>query len=140
MIAAISIWLILSLPLAGLMGALKFAAIALVLGFFLVHAMVSVAHPDVSLAPAYLLIVSIVSCAILAYRIATWWSPAVTSDGHPVMPIGQLFVGVVGGTVVAGVAWLLYMRKMRRNRAGERHLVNAIGAVVLIAALAPAFF
>jgi len=36
--------------------------------------------------------------ATLAVQFALWVSPAVTSEGHGVMPIGQLFLGTVLGT------------------------------------------
>ncbi len=42
----------------------------------------------------------------LVYGIAVTIQPPITSDGHPVMPIGQAFLGMIAGPVIGSiVAW-----------------------------------
>jgi hypothetical protein len=69
---------------------------------------------------------------LLAIRM---WSP-LTSDGHPLMPIGQLFFGIAaGGAFGAAVAFLNSLGYGRRDRRRERIVLHAIGALLFFAAV-----
>jgi hypothetical protein len=68
------------------------------------------------------------------FAIRMW--PPLTSDGHPLMPIGQLFFGIaVGGAFGAAVAFLGSLGYGRRDRRRERMVLHAIGALLFVAAV-----
>jgi uncharacterized membrane protein YraQ (UPF0718 family) len=51
----------------------------------------------------------------LAYMIAETISPPITSDGHTVMPIGQVFIGAIAGFAF-GIASLLLLFRIFKRR------------------------
>jgi hypothetical protein len=71
-------------------------------------------------------------CTSLALR--AW--PPVTPEGHRVMPLGQLFFGVVTGSI-AGivVATRGSLRHERRDRSRERLVLHGVGALLIVAIL-----
>jgi len=62
-------------------------------------------------------------------------APPVIPDGHHVMPMGQVFVGLVGGGMVGTALTFVALRPSWRNRRFERLLLHAIGALVIIATI-----
>ena len=76
-----------------------------------------------------------VSAMFLTTSLAMVLAPPVTSDGHHVMPMGQVLVGIAGGGVVGVVLTFLALRPRWRDRRLERLLLHAVGAVVIVAAV-----
>ncbi len=125
-------------------GALKPGPRAFVAGLFVVHALLSAGTrraercwPRDALTAllwiGWFVASGIYLCTSLALR--AW--PAVTSDGHPVMPIGQLFIGIVAGGIAGMVvATRGSLRQGQRDRGRERLLLHAVGALLIIAVLA----
>ena len=61
-------------------------------------------------------------------------APPITSDGHRVMAIGQLAVGIVaGGALGAGVAVFGSLRSRTRDRRRERLVLHLFGALLVAA-------
>ena len=124
-------------------GALKPAPRALVAALFVGHALLSARtrHAERSwlrdgltalLWIGCLVVSGIYLCTSLALR--AW--PPMTSDGHPVMPIGQAFVGsVVGGIAGLVVATQASRRGDQRDRRRQRLVLHAVGALLLVAVL-----
>ncbi len=70
--------------------------------------------------------------------LGTWLAlhlwPPVTPDGHRVMPLGQVFIGIVAGSI-AGivVATRGSLRHEQRDRSRERLVLHAVGALLIVA-------
>ena len=61
-------------------------------------------------------------------------APPVTSDGHRLMAIGQVFVGSVAGSALgAGVAVFGSLRSRTRDRRRERLVLHLYGALLVAA-------
>jgi hypothetical protein len=72
-----------------------------------------------------------------SFAIRMW--PPLTSDGHPLMPTGQLFFGIaVGGAFGTAVAFFGSLGYRRRDRRRERIVLHAIGALLFVAAVVKA--
>jgi membrane protein YqaA with SNARE-associated domain len=56
------------------------------------------------------------------YYLAITVSPAVTSDGHPVMPIGHVFFATVASPVLGGIAgwWVGHGRHRNPPQLSQR--------------------
>jgi hypothetical protein len=76
-----------------------------------------------------------VSAMFLLTTLAMVVAPPVTPDGHHVMPLGQVFIGLVCGGVVGVALTYVALRPARRDRQLERLLIHAVGAVVMVAAV-----
>jgi hypothetical protein len=134
------LFVIAAVPLVGV-GSVKPSPLAVAAAIFVAHGFFSLAgRADDRFLPrdllsALLLVACLVSSSVVIFTVlALALFPAVTSDGHPVMPIGQAFLGIVVG-VVAGAA-LTYFAALRaavRDRHLERLVLHAIGAVVIVA-------
>jgi hypothetical protein len=58
----------------------------------------------------------------------------VTPDGHRLMPIGQMMVGIVaGGALGTGVAVFGSLRNRTRDRRRERLVLHLFGALLIAA-------
>ena len=125
-------------------GALKPGPRAFVVGLFVAHALLSAGTRrwercwPRDVLTALLWIGSFVGsgiylCTSLALR--AW--PPVTFDGHPVMPIGQLFIGTVAGGIAGlAVATQGSLRHDQRDRGRERLVLHAVGGLLVVALLA----
>jgi len=124
-------------------GALKAGPGAFVAGLFVAHALLSVGTrrsercwPRDALTTllwlGWFVASGIYLCTWLALR--AW--PPVTSDGHPVMPLGQLFIGLVAGGIAGiAVATRGSLRHDHRDRRRERLVLHAVGALLIVALL-----
>lgn len=125
-------------------GALKPAPRALVAALFVAHALLSAGtrHSDrswprdaltVLLWLGCFVVSGIYLCTSLALR--AW--PPVTPDGHRVMPLGQVFIGIVAGGI-AGIIVATWgsLRHEQRDRGRERLVLHAVGALLIVAILA----
>lgn len=73
------------------------------------------------------------SASIIAvFLLAIWISPPVTPDGHPVMPLGQLFVSFPIGIVLSLIMCFLYFKKIRIDRKLESYLLLGFTSILLI--------
>ena len=121
-------------------GALKPVARAFVVVLFVAHALLSAgtrrsarSWPRDSLTALLWIGCFVASGIYLCTSLALWAWPPVTPDGHPVMPLGQLFIGVVAGGV-AGILVATWgsLRHARRDRGRERLVLHAVGALLLV--------
>ena len=121
-------------------GALKPAPRAFVAALFVAHALLSAgtrraerALPRDGLSALLWIGCFVASGIYLCTSLALWAWPPVTPDGHRVMPLGQVFIGVVAG----GIAGLVVatrgsLRHARRDRGRERLVLHAVGALLLV--------
>ena len=124
-------------------GALKPAPRAFVMALFVGHALLSAAtrRADRYWARDSLTAVLWIGCFVasgiyLCTSLALWAWPPVTADGHPVMAIGQAFIGIVaGGIAGVVVATRGSLRHAQRERSRERLVLHAIGALLIVAVL-----
>jgi hypothetical protein len=135
------LFLLAAAPLVGV-GSIKLAPILLAASLFVVHGIASLAlrrhersTPRDILSAALLFGCFEVSAMFLLTSLALSIAPPVTPDGHPVMPIGQAFVGLAGGGVVGAVLTFIALRPAWRDRQLERLLLHAVGALVILAAV-----
>ena len=124
-------------------GALKPAPRAFLVALFVGHALLSAGTrradrfwPRDSLTVLLWLGCFVASGIYLCTSLALWAWPPVTSDGHPVMAIGQAFIGIVAGGI-AGLAVAVRggLRHQRRDRRHERLVLHAVGALLIVAVL-----
>lgn len=122
-------------------GALKPAPRAFVAALFVAHALVSAGtrHSERCWPRDGLTMLLWIGCFVasgiyLCTSLALWAWPPVTPDGHRVMPLGQVFIGVVAGAI-AGivVATQGSLRHARRDRGRERLVLHAVGALLIVA-------
>ena len=105
---------------------------ALFLGLFALHAAVGSRLPRLS---AIFLALVIFAAATFAWMVALLaLFPAVTADGHGVMPIGQAFFGLILGALSGAFLSASFLRGAR-ERTLESHVLNLVGAALLAAAL-----
>jgi hypothetical protein len=130
-----------ALPLVGV-GGIKTAPLVLAACLFAAHGALSVAlhrhdrsMPRDVLSALLLFGCFEVSAMFLLTSLAMAVAPPVTADGHHVMPTGQAFVGLAGGSLVGGVLTFMALRPAWRDRQLERLLLHGIGAVVIVAAV-----
>ena len=73
------------------------------------------------------------AAATAAYQLAIWVAPARTADGHPVMPVGQAFIGLLAGALAGVVLLVLHLRRWRREpaRSTVSLLLHLAGLVTL---------
>ena len=74
-----------------------------------------------------------VSGIFLAILLAMMMTPA-TSDEHPGMPLGALFLGIPGGMVLGAAIAFIALRPAWRDRSLERWLLHVVGAALTAAA------
>ena len=129
-------------PLLGV-GEVKPGPRAFVAALFLAHALLSAwtRHSDRSWPRDALTVLLWLGCFVvsgiyLCTSLALWAWPPVTPDGHRVMPLGQVFIGIVSGGI-AGlvVATLGSLRHVQRDRGRERLVLHAVGALLVVAAV-----
>jgi hypothetical protein len=63
--------------------------------------------------------------AVATYELASWLHPARTSEGHPVMPIAQVFWAILVATVVAGIVVAFAIRAHARRRLTNPPMASA---------------
>ena len=131
-----------AVPVLGI-GALKPAPRAFVAALFVAHALLSAgtrraerALPRDGLSALLWIGCFVASGIYLCTSLALWAWPPVTPDGHRVMPLGQVFIGVVAG----GIAGLVVatrdsLRHARRDRGRERLVLHAVGALLIVVVL-----
>ena len=132
--------LIAAVPLIEI-GEVKPAPLAVAMALFAVHGLLSFVTRsferfwprDVLSAGLWLgcfVVAGIFVVTLLALRLA----PPVMPDGHRVMAIGQVLVGIVaGGAVGAGVAVFGSLRSRTRDRRRERLVLHVFGALLVAA-------
>lgn len=135
------LFLLAAAPLVGV-GSIKPAPLMLTACLFAAHGVVSLITRSEErstardlLSAALLLGCFEVSAMFLLTSFAMVVAPPVTSDGHHVMPMGQVFVGLAGGGVVGAVLTFIALRPRWRDRRLERLLIHAVGAIVIVAAV-----
>ena len=134
------LWALALVPFGLLCLALKQGPLWVVVGLFALHGVSQLARVRWLETAAQLVALCLTggaAAATAAYQLAIWIAPARTAEGHPVMPVGQAFLGLLAG-VLAGVALLvLYLRRWRREpaRATVRLLLHLAGLVSLAAAI-----
>ena len=67
---------------------------------------------------AVVAVISWLASAVAIYHLAVWLAPPRTLDGHPVMPIGQVFIAGFGATVLAGALIVVLIVRHRQRRIG----------------------
>ena len=127
-------------------GALKPAPRAFLVALFVGHALLSAAtrradRSDRHWARDSLTAVLWIGCFVasgiyLCTSLALWAWPPVTADGHPVMALGQAFIGFVAGSI-AGIVVAVRggLRHAQRDRSRERLVLHALGALLIVAVL-----
>jgi hypothetical protein len=76
----------------------------------------------------------VVSGVFLVTVLALHLWPPVTTDGHRVMAVGQMLVGLVGGGALgAAVAVFGSLRSAARDRRRERRVLHAVGVLLVVA-------
>jgi uncharacterized membrane protein YeaQ/YmgE (transglycosylase-associated protein family) len=75
------------------------------------------------------------SAMFVVTSLAVLVAPPVTSDGHHVMPIGQAFVGIVGGGIAGGALSFVALRPRWRDRDLERLVLHVVGALFVVVAV-----
>ncbi len=124
--------------------ALKPAPRAFVAALFLAHALLSAGtrHSDRSWPRDALTVLLWLGCFVASgIYLCTWLAlhlwPPLTPDGHRVMPLGQVFIGIVAGGI-AGIIVATWgsLRHKQRDRGRERLVLHAIGALLIVAVLA----
>lgn len=129
-------------PVIGI-GALKPAPRAFAAALFVAHALLSAGTrrserslPRDGLSGLLWLGCFVASGIYLCTSLALCAWPPVTPDGHRVMPLGQLFMGVVAGGITGiVVATWGSLRHEQRDRGRERLILHAVGALLIVAAL-----
>lgn len=123
-------------------GAVKPAPLAIAIALFAAHGLLSLVTrsfarfwPRDVLSAALWLGCFVVAGVYVVTRLALRLAPPVTRDGHQLMAIGQVFIGIVaGGALGAGVAVFGSLRSRTRDRRRER-LVLHLFAALLVAAV-----
>jgi uncharacterized membrane protein YeaQ/YmgE (transglycosylase-associated protein family) len=87
------------------------------------------------LAAGLLAVLLLLGSAFVLVAFASWVAPPVTSDGHPVMAIGQTFLGSAGGVVAGAALTFVALRRRWRDRTLESILLHVIGAAIVAAAV-----
>ena len=124
-------------------GALKPAPRAFVAALFVAHALLTAgtrraerSWPRDGLTVLLWLGCFVVSGIYLCTSLALHAWPPVTPDGHRVMPLGQLFIGIVSGGIFGlVVATWGSLRHEQRDRGRERLVLHAVGALLIVAVL-----
>lgn len=115
---------------------LKVAPLAALMGVFVAH---GVSHwrrwhriETVTQAVALCLMAG-TAAGTAAYALATWLVPPHTAEGHGLMPIGQIAVGLFAGLAATVVVLVLYLRRWRHDpvRIRTRILVHLGGLATL---------
>ncbi len=121
---------------------LKEAPLLILGGVFVAHAALSLGARGSERAPvrdvlaaALLGLLLLMGSAFLLVSLALWIAPPFTSDGHPVMAIGQTFLGSAGGVVAGGLFTFAALRPRWRDRTLEGILLHVIGAAFVAAAI-----
>jgi len=134
------LFVIAAAPLVGV-GGVKPAPLVLAASLFALHGLVSFVsrrldRSTVRDALSALLLFGCfeASAMFLLTSLALVIAPPVTPDGHPVMAVGQAFVGLVGGGTVGAVLTFIALRPLQRDRRLERLLLHGVGVVVVVAA------
>ena len=136
------LFIVAAAPVFGI-GALKPAPRAFVAALFVAHALLSAGtrRTERSLPRDSLTVLLWLGCFVasgiyLCTSLALYAWPPVTPDGHRVMPLGQVFIGIVAGGI-AGIIVATWgsLRHEQRDRSRERLVVHAVGALLIVAAL-----
>ena len=122
-------------------GAVKPTPLAVAIALFAVHGLLSLITrsferfwPRDILSAALWLGVFVVAGIFVVTLLALHLAPPVTADGHHVMAIGQVLVGIVaGGALGAGVAVFGSLRSRTRDRRRERLVLHLFGALLVAA-------
>ena len=120
---------------------IKPAPLAVAIVLFAVHGLLSLFTrpferfwPRDVLSAALWLGCFVVAGVFVVTLLALHVAPPVTPDGHHVMAIGQVMVGlVVGGALGAGVAVFGSLRSRARDRRRERLVLHLFGALLVVA-------
>jgi ammonia channel protein AmtB len=136
-----SVFLVLfAVPAFDLFTHMKWLPQVCILGLFLLYALLHlclVRSPSRHHLAVPLVVLLFAGSAVdLFIRLLLWLSPPVTSDGHPVMAIGQVFGGLLIGIIAAGLLTYFYFWKLGRDPKLEAWVVHIIGGILLIAFLA----
>jgi hypothetical protein len=127
-----------AIPLVDI-GEIKPAPLAVAIVLFAMHGLLSLVTrslerfwPRELLSAALWLGCFVVAGIFVVTRLALGLAPPVTSDGHPVMAIGQTTVGIVaGGALGLGAAVFGSLRSRTRDRRRERLVLHLLGALLI---------
>jgi len=86
-----------------------------------------------SLAGAIFWVAMALASTVGAYALFVLVSPPVTSDGHPVMPMGQAFGAGIFGPLVGGLLAYAYGKTVRGERRERDWVLHALGVALLAA-------
>jgi hypothetical protein len=122
-------------------GEIKPAPLGVAIVLFAVHALLSLVTrsferfwPRDVLSAALWLGCFVVAGVFVVTLLALDVAPPMTPDGHRVMAIGQVMVGiVVGGALGTGVAVFGSLRSRARDRRRERLVLHLFGALLVVA-------
>jgi hypothetical protein len=127
------LFLFLAAPAVALLVEMKEAPQWIAVGLFGLHALLG--RRRAPLSGPLLGALALVDGLALGVTGALWLWPALTPEGHPVMPVGQVFVGGLLGLLGAAAFLFFYLRSAARERRMEGYLLDAIGAALLLALL-----
>jgi hypothetical protein len=136
------LFIVAAAPVFGI-GALKPAPRAFAAALFVAHALLSAGTrrserslPRDAFTALLWLGCFVVSGIYLCTSLALYAWPPLTPDGHRVMPLGQVFIGLVAGGI-AGIVVATWgsLRHKRRDRSRERLVLHAVGALLIVVAL-----
>lgn len=130
--------LVLAPPLVLLFLSMKLMPQLVTLGVLALHAILDVVLRGSAarrcVAVPLVLLFFLGALVALCIQALLWISPPVTADGHPVMAVGQVFLGALFGLVGAALLGYFYFKRLRSARL-EPILLHAIGAALLVAFL-----
>jgi hypothetical protein len=134
------LWIAALVPYALLCLGLKPAALWSLVGLFALHGLGRLARIGWLVTVTQLVALCTTGAAAAAsagYGLAIWLAPARTADGHPVMPIGQAFIGLLAGALFGVVLLVLYLRRWRRPPARRTVdlLLHLAGLLTLVIAV-----
>jgi hypothetical protein len=103
-----------------------------ILGLFALNA---ISAARFTIAPALLSLLANACASILVWgRVLLWCFPPVTTDGHPVMAVGQTFFSLLLG-ILCGLLITRWQLGTRRNLRLERWSLHLLGLVLFGAAI-----
>jgi hypothetical protein len=110
----------------------QLVAIGLFAMYAVLHAVVRAERSRRALAVPLLVVLFLAASWTIGVQGALWISPPRTPDGHPVMAIGQLFLGSVVAVLAAGVWCYVYFRRWIRNERLEAISIHVVGAALAV--------
>jgi hypothetical protein len=134
------VWALALVPFGLLCLALKRGPLWVLVGLFALHGLARLARVrwlETATQLVALCLTGGAAAATAAYQVSIWIAPARTAEGHPVMPVGQAFLGLLAGVLAGVVLLVLYLRRWRHEpaRSTVGLLLHLAGLVALAVAL-----